>query len=308
MRDIQQVFAGNNPHPTSELNHMRFNENKRTDEIDLIEVLSFLVRTIKRYQTLIVGAIVVAIIGGVLASHVLKPSVKKELVCQIYNVDREAVSSMLIEFESVDNGRREGPLNGLKAIRLKEDNGVVDPNKPFIIEGKFDANADVPAIQNLLIKHIETNEFVKARVETELEKMKKTIAMLKADERKISGLLNNAERLESESFSIADMSKLKMDFYKERIALEGKVKSYSAVEVVQDFTGREPSDTKSLILIFGISLAISLFLAATIIAVREVGLAVSRYERRIAIAENGFNVSRGITEQLHHQQKKVSSI
>lgn len=310
MRDIQQVFAST--HMAAPGNTERFNHSpdfRRSDEIDLIELLAFFVRTVKRYRVILLTSVVVGLIAGLILCQVVSPSHEKELVCSVTSVDRQALSTILVEFESKRKAANSSDvLSGLRSLEILEASNSAEGNSaPFVIQGKFSSNADVRKIQASLIQHVESNPFVEAQIQLEKEKMKKTIAMLKADELRIAELLNDAKNLESESFSVADMSKLKMDFYRERIALEGKLENFSAVRVIQDFTGKTPSPIKNALLTVGGSLLIALFLAASYIIVSELGSALKRHERRVPSSNQNTFMMSGESMMSHDQpQKKVS--
>jgi hypothetical protein len=292
MRDIQQVNLSSQDHRYAEGTAKKAKTNllPATDEVDIFELLLYAIETVTRYKKLVIGALVFAVVTAIILLQTITPRYEKIMVCSIGFVDATALSQILLEIKSqIDDDR----FKGLNSLEVKDPSNV--KNNTYEIVATFAQGADVSKLQQEIIHHINNNHYVNNRASVEKDKMAKMISMLKTDEQKIDDVLADPGNKGNESVSIADLSKLKMDYYKERINLEGQLSAFSAVTIIQNFTGGKIPVNKSALKISAFCLLGVLFITFGIIIFLEIRRKVQEHQRKILqLKKNAVNLSIGI--------------
>jgi len=237
-----------------------------SDEIDLLEVMSLIVRLIKRYHRMLVVFAVAGIVAGYLWLLLAPPHYESTLTLKLRGLEKSAVSEILSSFKN--NRELLQELSALKEITLADNASA----ETFVVQVATSDLAILPRLQEKVVNSLEENPYLKAVMDSEKQKMISTINTLKAEEQRLASVIEQTAMESSihgdRIYSVADLAKLKMDFYKERLVLETQLTNFAAVQVIQPFTKGRPVN-KNIILHLLAGTIILLFAAIGLVAVKE---------------------------------------
>jgi LPS O-antigen subunit length determinant protein (WzzB/FepE family) len=245
------------------------------DEIDLFELLVNGISLIDRHKVLIIILSVLSVCLGMVWFIITPTRYDGQLTIQVPSVERSVVNQMLLAI-SVQVERRYRKPEGLKSLTLVDGETA---NRTFIISASVNDPAILPTLQEDIVEYFESNEYVHAATVREKQNIENTILALRQEELRLTSVIEQAildRNMLGEGQSIADLSKLKMDFYRERLSLQSQLDNVATIQIIQGFSNTMRPAEKSLPLFVLTFLAGAFVLAAVIIAVVEVRGAIRR--------------------------------
>lgn len=239
-----------------------------SDEIDLFELFLRIILLVGRYKTLIVSVSALSICLGFVWFAITPLRHEGQLICQVHGLEKPLIHQMFSAISRQD-GKIFKELDGLSSLTLVDGEMA---NGTFVVSASVNDPAQLSALRKIIVDYFESNEYVRSATRQERDRINSTILALEMEEQRLASAIEQVVLVpapQGESQSIADLSKLKMDFYRERLSLEKQLNNIACISVIEDFSKTTRQIGKSAMMHVIISLAGGFIITAMIIFIRE---------------------------------------
>ena len=263
------------------------------DEIDLGQLLFRLTRTLKKYQILLIASIAVGLGLGFTHFRLKKPvfessmMVRSNILTETYSNTVTENIARLIQEGSYDLlseklGISTDQTKSLKAIEVGSVRESEDPSESnssiFLVSVETTDNSILADLEKGLVQYLETNEYVKKRVD--LRKQRYQALMAKASEqiREIDSLKDKLnERILARGagndillLNPTNIYTTALSLYKEELSYIENLELIDSIQIIEGFTAfNNPVKPKLRVSLIG-GFGSGLFLAIALIVFQEI--------------------------------------
>jgi len=277
-----------------------------SDEIDLAELLAKIVIGVKNNIKLILGAFILGTIIGLayyqlvpkiyesrmlISSDILTESYSKNMVSDLNKLIDEknpgAISSKLQLSENQSNALEEIEIKS----SIEKSEFIKEQEKNFLtINCQSEDNTIWPDLQQGLINYLESNEFVKTRVEQRkkyitqiIEKIDKELIDLNVlKERIANGQITQSGKDNLVLFDPTTVNSKILELNKEKINLQNSLETVNSIQLVEGFTVFEKQVSPRLSISLAAGASFGLFLVILLLVIKSLQKIVTLSEEKIA--------------------------
>jgi len=277
-----------------------------SDEIDLAELLAKIVIGVKNNIKLILGAFILGTIIGLayyqlvpkiyesrmlISSEILTESYSKNMVSDLNKLIDEknpgAISSKLQLSENQSNALEEIEIKS----SIEKSEFIKEQEKNFLtIICQSEDNTIWPDLQQGLINYLESNEFVKTRVEQRkkyitqiIEKIDKELIDLNVlKERIANGQITQSGKDNLVLFDPTTVNSKILELNKEKINLQNSLETVNSIQLVEGFTVFKKQVSPRLSISLAAGASFGLFLVILLLVIKSLQKIVTLSEEKIA--------------------------
>ncbi len=277
-----------------------------SDEIDLAELLAKIVIGVKNNIKIILGAFILGTIIGLayyqlvpkiyesrmlISSEILTESYSKNMVSDLNKLIDEknpgAISSKLQLSENQSNALEEIEIKS----SIEKSEFIKEQEKNFLtIICQSEDNTIWPDLQQGLINYLESNEFVKTRVEQRkkyitqiIEKIDKELIDLNVlKERIANGQITQSGKDNLVLFDPTTVNSKILELNKEKINLQNSLETVNSIQLVEGFTVFKKQVSPRLSISLAAGASFGLFLVILLLVIKSLQKIVTLSEEKIA--------------------------
>ncbi len=277
-----------------------------TDEIDLVELLTKVVISIKNNSKLILTVLVVGTILGLIyymfapkiyesklliSSDILTESYSKTLVSDLKKlIEEKNWTSLASKLTLSENQSASLTDIEIKSSLEKTDNIKEQEKNYLTVIFRSKDNTIWPTLQSGLISFFESNDFVKVRVDQRrkfysqiIEKIDKELIDLTELKSKITNVqITQSSKDNLVLFDPTTVNTKIIDLNKEKLHLQNSLETVNSIQLVDGFTVFEKPVSPKLSVSAGAGASFGLLLVVLILAFRSLSKIVSLSEEKLA--------------------------
>jgi hypothetical protein len=267
----------------------------RNDEIEILEIVVRFFRILKRHRLIMLASIILGPIAGIIWFQSITPLYKFDLILSVPHLSKQEISLIVSGVPQ---------RNHITSVVINNDD-----KDPYAVAFSVitDDASQFDGIKESIAGHVRKNQFVEDFSRKEFSALTKTIAELTNEEAKIESVVKSImttprSTLENTS-SLAELVRLKTEFFKERISLENQLQNFSPLTIVEanSLERNVGPYNKDLFRSVAIASGISIILGTLIMGTLELFAAMRDHEEenKLAVSLSSLSLRNSSAKEEH---------